>query len=62
MERKKVKLQAYEKRMAEESETLHKLAIRLCGFGYYDTKGVPVEYVEKYLELGAIWHSTGKNQ
>lgn len=49
-------LSGYEMDLAKEDTSLHNIAKRLCGYGYYDTDGVPIDLIEKYMQIGVLWY------
>lgn len=45
----------YEEKLIRETNTIEELVTRICGYGYYDNKGIERSDIERYIEIGVKW-------
>ena len=48
-------MNSYDKKIIKDSKTIQELVTRLCGYGYYDSKGIERSDIERYIEIGVKW-------
>lgn len=49
----------FEKQVIKESKTIEEAAIKLCGYGYYDSNGISRKDIIKYMKLGVEFAQKG---
>ena len=50
---------SFETKIIKSSKTIEEAAVKICGYGYYDTNGVSRDDIIKYMKLGAEFAQKG---